>query len=100
MPERALVPDAGRRPGNHRKLAARLQPGEASQLARISDPGGISHGLCKCGKQNQLPTFTQPRLRRDDLAAKLNREHSHLTGLNQEGSSMQLTSVAEFFFFQ
>src|ERR1035441_4353341 len=37
---------------------------------------GYSRRLCKCGKQTALPTFAQPRRRRDDLAAKLNPEHS------------------------
>src|SRR5277367_3422034 len=94
MLERALVPDSGRRPRDHRKLADRLQPGTPTQLPGLSDPGGISKRkcLCKCGKQRTLPTFAQPRRRRAYLAAKLNPEHSHLPGLNQGGSSIGMSA--------
>ncbi len=51
--------------------------------------------LCKCGKQTTLPTFAQPRLLRNHPAAKLNREHSHLPGLNQGGSSKEIRILAE-----
>src|SRR5271156_4799154 len=89
MSERALVPDPGRCPRDHRKLADRLQPGTPPQLTRLSNPGGISKRkcLCKCGKQRTLPTFAQPRRRRAYLAAKLEPEYSHLPGLTRGGSS-------------
>jgi len=51
----------GRCPRNHRRLEIRLQRSAPSQLVGLSDTGGISQGdgLCKCGKQTTLPTFTQ-----------------------------------------
>src|SRR5271169_866363 len=89
MSERALVPDPGRCPRDHRKLADRLQPGTPPQLTRLSNPGGISKRkrLCKCGKQRTLPTFAQPRRRRAYLAAKLKPEHSHSGWTNQEDAA-------------
>src|ERR1039458_9869983 len=93
MPQRALVSHSGRRAGDHRKLATRLQPRAPAQLAGLPDTGRIRNRLCKCGKQTALPTFAQPRrLLRTEFAAKLKPECSHLPGLDQGGSSGSMAS--------
>src|SRR5271166_2535698 len=74
--QRELVRRSGRRAGEDRDLAVRLQPGAAALGARISHPGGVrkivgGDGLWKrrgrgpLGKRFAFPTFPQPRRRRE-----------------------------------
>src|SRR6202049_5009785 len=87
MPEPDLVRQPGRRAEDHRSVAGGLQYGTAAQQPGVSNPGGIRggnrrekrlwkrrgvekykplfHSAWESRKPGGIPTFPQPRRRRD-----------------------------------
>ena len=89
MPERALVPDSGRCPGDHRRLTARLQPGPSAQRVGLSDAGGVP-GAAGYANLESKQRFPHSHSHGGGELISLNPEHSRLSGLSRRGSSLEL----------